>query len=535
MTGPLSNAGKPFGSARFAGPEEAARAGLFTRQPHSLLVGFFAGRPLWYSGMAGAVCIAGARTGKLSTLLGYNLCWGIHTPTMLVLDIKHGELAAVSRWQVPDGKFCIYWNPSALHGLRASRINPVDYVHIKSRTLVSDVKVFAENVIPPSGSPQGRYFEGRAREFLEAAALTLVRLNGVMTLPDLYRVINLMVAGGDAWLNFAFEMSESGFDIAERIEEEIAEARNDSSGGFKGVLGELTGAFSCLSDPVLRDSVSPPFDFSLSQLCESDQTYQLYLMPDSAFVEAWAAVIKAFFVGAQIYKSRAPSAPRQTWVLDECGQLGGFPLVVKLFTRDAGTGIRPWAFFQNTKQMKALHPEGESLILSSAGLQSWFGIRDEPTAATLSRMIGHETLAYVDEHRREAARHAQRKAAQAIFCGGNPVGAALELAHHARMASLPVIKGRPLRTPDELLGMPHDRQVIYTDGLSHPLWAERHAYYDQPSMAGRYHPNPHHPPLDRVRVRTARGTAWRPVIVEPVPRRFAHFPQYASGLWSRIG
>lgn len=104
-----------------------------------------------------------------------------------------------------------------------------------------------------------------------------------------------------------------------------------------------------------------------------------------------------------------------------------------------------------------------------------------------------------------------------------------------RVASLPVIKGRPLRTPDELLGMPHDRQVIYTDGLSHPLWAERHAYYDQPSMAGRYHPNPHHPPLDRVRVRTPHGTAWRPVIVEPVPRRFAHFPQYAGGLWSRIG
>ncbi len=535
MAAPLSNAGHPFGSARFAEPKEAARAGLFTRNANALLVGFFAGRPLWYDGMAGAVCIAGARAGKLSTLLGYNLCCGIHPATMVILDIKGGELAAVSRWQVPDRKFCIYWNPLDLHGLKGSRINPVDYIHAGSRTLVSDVKVFAENMIPPSGSPQGRYFEGRAREFLEAAALTLVRLNGVLTLPDLYRVINLMVTGGERWLDFAFEMSESGFDIAERIEEEISEARNDTSGGFKGVLGELTGALSCLSDPVLRESVSPPYDFSLAQLCESGQTYNLYLMPDGNLIEAWAAVIKSFFVGAQVYKSRAPSAPRQTWILDECGQLGSFPLVVKLFTRDAGTGIRPWAFFQSARQMKALHPEGESLILSSAGLQSWFGIRDEPTAATLSRMIGNETLGYIDRHRRAEALHARQQAVQSLLRGGDPFKAGMEMAHHGQVAALPVLTQRPLRTADELLGMQDHEQVIFTDGLSHPLWAARHAYYDQPSMAGRYHPNPHHPPLDRVRVRTAHGYAWRPVIVERVDSRFAHYPQHADGTWSRIG
>ena len=51
-------------------------------------------------------------------------------------------------------------------------------------------------------------------------------------------------------LTFQFDRIQ---DIAERVEEEIAAARQDSSGGFKGVLGEITRAFACLSDPVLLD------------------------------------------------------------------------------------------------------------------------------------------------------------------------------------------------------------------------------------------------------------------------------------------
>ncbi|MFC3229150.1 type IV secretory system conjugative DNA transfer family protein [Marinibaculum pumilum] len=534
MSGSISNEDRPFGSARFAGPEEAARAGMFRQQRGSLLVGFLGPRPLWYSDMGGLLLIAGARSGKLRDILAYNVCPGTCLHSMLILDMK-GELAAISLNQTSDRKFCGYWSPIPLHGIRGNRINPLDYIRIDSPTLVSDVKVFAENMIPASGSPQSLYFEGRAREFLEGIVLALVRLKSVLTFPELYRVINLLVAGGNEWLDFAFEMAESGFPLARRVEEEIAAARKDSSGGFRGILGELTKAFACLSDPSLMASVSPPFDFSLSQLCESDRAWQIYLMPPAEFIDAWAPVIKAIFVAGMIYKSRAPAAPQQTWILDECAQLGAFPLAVKLFTYGAGIGIRPWAVFQSADQMKALGPDAKTIVSSSAGLQSYFGVRDLETASTLSKMLGSETLGYVDAHRRAEARYAQQRAARRLFGGGNPFRIAQEVAHHARMASLPVLTHRALRNPDELLGMPGDRQIIFADGLEHPLYAERRAYFDQPFMAGRYHPSPFHPPADKVRVRTRGGYAWRRVIVEPVPRRFAHYPQYVGGTWSRIG
>ena len=491
--------------------------------------------PIWYSDMGGAICVAGPRSGKLRDLLGYNICCGMYPGTLLILDIKGGELASISRFQVPDGKFCIYWNPARVPGLPYHRINPVAFIHVDSSTLVSDVKAFCENTIVSTGAAQSVFFEGRAREMLEALVLVIVKRDGVLTLPALYGAINLMVRGGDAWLDLAFEMSESGFASVERIEEEIADARDDSSGGFKGILGEITRAFSCLSDPALLESVSPPYDFCLSELTRSDQTFNLYLMPASDFVEAWAAVIKTFFVAARTYKARAPAAPRQTWILDECGNLGAFPLVVRLYTRDAGMGIRPWSFWQSTKQMSAIARDGESLLMASSAFKTFFGIRDEITAKSLSTMIGSETLAYFDPQRQEAARQGGIRAARSLLTGGNPLQAGLELAHHRRMARSPNLKERRLLTPDELLGLPSDKMLIFADGLAHPVYADRRAYYDQPFMAGRYHPNPFFPPETHVSVMTPRGRVWRPVIREPVPPQFAHYPQYADGFWSRIG
>lgn len=535
MTGSIhNNADHPFGSARFAGPEEIARAGLFTRQPHSLLVGFFQGRGVWYSDIAGGAAFAGPRAGKGNSLIAQNICSGIHTPSMVILDIK-GELAAISRDQTPDRKFCLYWNAQGLHGLPRHRINPLSHLRKDSPTLISDIKVFAANALNPSGSAQSIYFEGRGREFVEALCLAIVQRDGVLTFSALFRAINLLVVGGDAWLDLAFEMTESDIEFVRRIEAEIAASREDSSGGFKGIIGEISRAFSCLTSPDLMASVSPPFTASIEQIFESDQTYQLYLMPPGDMVEAWSMVIKTFVVAVRTLKARAPSAPRITVVLDEIGNLGAFPLAIGLYTRDAGLGLRPWGFWQSTAQMKALGPEAEKIIPASAGLQNWFGIRDDITAEALSRRMGYQTLHYVDEQRREAALHAKRKAAMAIFSGRNPIETAMELAHHARMAELPALKASPLMAPNEVLGLPPGKQIIFADGLAHPILADRIPYYELPFMAGRYHPNPYFPPEDRVKVRTRNGYAWRPVITEPVPRAFAHYPQYQDGTWSRIG
>lgn len=507
------------------------------QRKNSLLYGFDeTGRPVWGSQPGGVLAVAGARGGKLSDFLGYNICSGICTTSMVVLDMK-GELAAISQNQTPDKKHNIYINPVAMHGLGQNRVNPTDFLTIDSPTLVSDTKVFCQNWLKLSGSANASYFEERARnEFLEALVLTNVRIHGVLTLPDLYRSVNLIPAGGDEWLNFGFEMQESGFEISSRIEDEIAAWRSaPDSGGMQGILGELFKSFACLSEPRLMAMVSPPYDFSLGQLCGGDQAHHVYIIVPAENIEAWAPVIKVIFVAGMIYKSRAPQAPQQTWIIDEAAQLGSFPLLVQLFTYGAGIGIRPVALYQSTAQMKATGANAETIIPSSAAVQLYFAMREIGTAAMVSRMLGTETLEVSNAQQEARARHDAQQAMNRIVRGEDMMGAMLDYAHHQEMAGLPTKMQRAIQTDAEVLNMPSGRLFMFADGLPGAAYLNRKPYYEQRFMAGRFHPNPFHQPLDRVRVKSLIGHRWRRIIREPVPERFAHYPQYADGVWSRIG
>lgn len=522
-----------YGSSGFAEPEHIPRS-YFNQTPDSVFVGYVNGRALYWHGMGGLALTAGPRSGKLRDILSYNIINGMYAGTLLVLDLK-GELAAISRLQTIGRKFCIYWNPPGLHGLPQNRINPVGYIRIDSPTLVSDVKVLCENLISlKSSGNNGDFFPRRAREFMEGIILTIVKMDGVLTLPRLYEIINLIPTGSERWLDFAFEMSEAGFGISKRVEEEIAQSRGDSSGGFRGIVGEIFKSVAALSDPTLMASVSPPYDFTLDQLCSSDQAYNFYMMVPAEFIEAWGPIVKAILVGAMFLKSRAPAAPRQTWLLDECGQLGSFPLIAKLYTYGAGIGIRPWTVWQTTKQMNGIVQDGETIITASAAVRSYFAIRDGVSATALSNMIGKQTLEYDDELAHSRAALAKKEAVRAVLGGADPIEEGIKLRHHNQAIEHRSKKERLLRTPDEVMNTPDGKQYIFMDGVPYCIYADRKPYYEQRSLAGKFHPNPYHPPLDRVRVKSFIWHRWRQIINEPVPSEYAHYPQYADGTWSYV-
>lgn len=525
-----------FGSARFARDEDLRRAGMLRGSGSAVFLGFTdTMQPIFYEDDGGLITVAGARTGKLRDVLAYNICTGLcREMSLLILDVK-GELAAISQDQTPDGKHCWYWNPLGLHGLPRHRLNPVGHLKRSSPTLLSDVKVFAEQWQQRSGAANALYFELSARRILEAVCLILIHLNGVLGLPDLYAAIGAQAANDDEWRDLAWEMHRCGIDLCRRVEAEIASAREDGSGGFRGILGEMLKSVSCLSDPLIRDSVSPPYDIDLEDLCKARPAVQFYIMTPPEMIEPWAPVIKSLFAGAMLLKSRAPQAPRQTWILDECAQLGGFDLVVKMFSFGAGIGIRPWAIFQQYDQMNALGPQARDIICASAAVQQVFGLRDWDSVRRVSDMLGVETLDYDDLAHHATLRQQIIALLRATLSGRDPFESGPELSRMLYEQRLATKLRRPLLTPDEVLNIAGDRQFIFADALPGAVFARRAPYWTQRFMAGRYHPNPYHPPLDRVGVMTRWGRRWRPVIVEPVPEAFAAYPQYRDGLWSHIG
>lgn len=530
----FNNARDRFGSAGFADAAMIERAGGFTQTQGALFTGFFEGRPLWYDGAGGCILVAGARGGKLRDWLAYNVCPGICRHTQVILDPKC-ENAPISQNQIEDAKFNICWNPAHLSVMPAHSLNPLEHLNLDNPLIESDIQRFAENTIVQSGAANSSYFELRGRQYLFALCRTAVDVYGQLTLPVVRRVVNWLMSESTEWYEFARRMHNSDNEDVRAIEAEVFAARDNPSNGFQGILGELSKAFACLSDPVLLRSVSPPFTAKLSDITKGQQAYNVYLCPPTEFLSQWSMVIKAILLALRTYKSRAPSAPRQTWLLDECALLGKFPLLTEAFTVGAGIGIRPVAIFQSMMQMRAVGQNAEHIIPSSAALQVHFAVRDIASAQAMSHQLGSsQTLEYDDTHRQAQARHAGRRALQALLGGGDFLQSALEYKHQRRISRMRSKQHRHLRTPDEILHTPPAKMYVQMDGVPKPIYADRYAYYTQPMMAGRYLPNPYHPPSDRVQIATQNGLDWRRVITEPVPAQLARYPQHASGMWSYV-
>jgi len=289
-----------------------------------------------------------------------------------------------------------------------------------------------------------------------------------------------------------------------------------------------------LSDENILAAVSPPYDLSLTDLVEGKQLSRLGLIIPAEYLEGVSPILKTTFASLYSIKAQRPESPQMTLFIDEAGQLGAFPMLIKAFTYGAGLGIRPVAVFQSTKQMAAIGENAENIITSSAQLRTYFGVRDYETAAMVSNMIGTQTLAFADKPKQAQARHAKRQALLGMINGDDPIKSAIEIGYQSQEENRQSLMQRKLMLPEEILGMQNDKMLFFVDGVSKPALVDRKAYWDCRLLAGRYHPNPYHPPSDRVRVKTLLGYRWRKVVREDVPDCYSHFPQYSDGKWSRI-
>lgn len=521
-----------FGSAGWADDSQLRAAGLFVdRGPQ---IGFFGKRPLYLESDAPMITIGGAGSGKLRDLLGYVVC---RSPgqRMLFLDPR-GELAAISN-HVPavHGEQAYYFNPYGLHGLPQPGCNPLDILDPESPTFHADCKFIARALIAIISQSEGKYFEQRGSGWLEALVKFDVETHGWTSLPRLMRFVNLIESGSGQWPDLLEAMLKSRFDDVRRTAGEMLAKQQDSPREFGSIVGEIYANLGFLDDPMLQASLERS-DFSLSALCDGTRACKVFVIVPAEYLKIFAPLLRLFFTTTLLYKSRAPSAPRVTMVVDEAGQLGSFDALVQAYTYGRGAGVRPWAIFQDVGQIiRNFGAPGLQSLIGSAQMRQFFGVRDFQTAQLIANMLGTETLEYDDTKMQDAARRQKVQAVQRLMAGDDALSAVLDIAHFNKAAQLRTKQARKLMTEEEILAMPEDRQIIFVSGKDlPPVYAQKFPYFSQAAMAGLYLPNPYHPPHDRVQIATRWGTKWVRVVREPVPTRFASFAQYRNGSWAYV-
>lgn len=530
-----------FGSARWSRLGEIAGAGL--NGPKGPFIGY-AGQAMRLPGDAPMITFGGAGSGKLRDVLAYNLCgmqdrqgvW--HAPRRMLINDPRGELAAISIGnQVRLGKAAYCINPFGLHGLPRHRVNPWNILRKGSPTLHTDIKLLVGDLIPlPARGEQ--YFVRRARELAEALIRTYIaqaadsKTRDPISLSVFYDLVN-MTASPSGWAALVARMMEMPDADIRRIAEEMNTKRYEAPKEFSAILGSIYESVESLSDPVVRDALSGS-DFSLEVLCQQD--CNIYLVVPAEYLGLLAPVLRAIFGSAILYKNRHPAAPNVMLMVDEAAQLGNFEALLRTYSYGRGMGLRVWSFWQDIGQIaRAYGPAALSTFIGSSQFRQFFGVRDYETARLVSNMLGQQTLEYDNVLEQNEAHRQYARVIDALLEGGDPISAGFSLAQFSHASKHRTKQARPLMTPDEVLNMPEDEQILFISGLDlPPIRANKLPYYTRPEMAGGYLPNPYHPPNDRVPVAGRWGSKWVPIVKERVPAHLAHWPQYQSGEWSYV-
>jgi type IV secretion system protein VirD4 len=522
-----------FGSASWATEQEIKKAGLF--RPKGLQIGFFGKKPVYSDGDAPLICIAGAGGGKHACLLSYILCKDRADENTVAVDLR-GELAATSIHNAARYKQPVYiYNPFGLHGLPQDRVNLFDLLKPDCPKLHSNAEMIAINIIRLSGSSNGKYFELTAQGWVKSILIALTLKDGYVDVDNFMRAINAMEGDIAYWQSVLDVMLSSEFEDVRRAGSEILMRQQEDPRSFGSFMGEVYAYTTCFNNPQVRASLTNP-TFSMKYITDPKRSCKIFIVIPAEYIEQLSTLVSLFGINALTYKTQAPSAPRLNLIVDEAGQLGRADFLIRSYTYGRGAGVRAFALFQDVGQIKRHYgAEGVQQFLGSSQTRIFFAIRDIETARMVSDMLGEETLEYDDKLKQSEARRQKRRAVHDILNGKDPFEAAGEYRFHKQVETYRSKQSRKLRTPDEILRMDDDKMIAFMSGKGlNPMELDKRPYFCERHMAGYYLSNPHHPPKDRVQVKTFFGMRWRKIVTEPVPSDLQHLPQYSDGTWQYV-
>ncbi len=147
------------------------------------------------------------------------------------------------------------------------------------------------------------------------------------------------------------------------------------------------------------------------------------------------------------------------FLLDEFAALGRLEAIERAMGLMAGYGLQLWPILQDMSQLNDLYGKRAGTFVANAGVQQVFGVNDLETAQWLSRMIGQETTGYQT---------------QSFKPGDAP-------------SMTQNVTGRDLLTPDEIMQMPPNLQLLRVQGNPTAL-ARKLRYYADPEFKGLFQP-----------------------------------------------
>lgn len=397
-----------------------------------------------------------------------NLLWAERS--VLVIDPK-GENARIT-WAAREdmGRLHVL-DPFEVSGRPSAAYNPLDRLSADSPDLSEDAASLADAlVVDPAHQTGDAHWNEEAKALIgglimfcvaheEPARRNLSSIREYLTLPS-NRMADLMELMQDS-------------DAADGL---VARAANRFAGKADreaaSVLSNAQRHTHFLDSPRIAKCMARS-DFAFSDLRHRLTSVFLVLPPNR--LDAYSRWLRLLVsqalqdiardaerppepqTGAQAPSERL-KAPA-LFLLDEFAALGRLEAVERAMGLMAGYGLQLWPILQDMSQLRDLYGQRASTFVANAGVQQVFGVNDYETARWLSQSMGQGTIGYQTESHRP---------------GDMPTTGTQ-------------ITGRDLLTPDEIMQMPSNVQLLRVQGRPTAI-AGKLRYYADPEFAGLFMP-----------------------------------------------
>ena len=461
--------GDSHGSARFASRKELKKLQgndglLIGRNPGT-------GRLLRYDGPAHLITLAPTRAGKGVGTVIPNLLAAERS--VLVIDPKgeNARIAGEARRRFGPTHILDPFGVSdtgKVSGMPSAAYNPLDRLTPDSLDLGEDAASLTEAlVMDPPGQVTEAHWNEEAKAILGGLIMfcvchedrdrrTLATVREYLTLPpEKLRALLELMQDSDA----------AGGLIARAANRFLGKADREAA----SVLSNAQRHTHFLDSPRIA-RVTSRSDFHFSELRHRITSVFLVLPPNR--MDAYSRWLRLLVSQALQDIARDAERPQSAsegrserlkapalFLLDEFAALGRLEAVERAMGLMAGYGLQLWPILQDMSQLKDLYGERAGTFIANAGVQQVFGVNDFETAKWLSQMIGQETTGFQTDSYKP---------------GDNP-----SFSNN--------LTGRDLLTPDEIMQMPPELQLLRVQGQPSAL-AQKLRYYADPEFKGLFVP-----------------------------------------------
>jgi type IV secretion system protein VirD4 len=447
---------------------------------------------------------AGKGTGQIAQNL---LSWG---GSVLVLDVKGENYYRSAGYRTDEMKQNVFrfapfeddsdiWNP--ILSIRAN-LNWTESTRKERCQEEEDARYLTNLLIKPSGSPKDVFWENCAKNFLEGLLLHVRTAEIPLGIGDekkpeyqhrvhersMREVSRLLTLGQDDFTSLLGDMCESKRTL-------IFQAGNTLTRSLSGDGETGQSIFLAVSEQIkvwsyeriygatyrafvdANDREPSPNDFTFSEMRKGNTSIYLIIPPE--YLEEYCSVLRVMvgFALRELKDSYMKSKtdpeyhnkPPVLFILDEFPQLGHMSPIENGLSYLAGFGVRLWFFIQDISQLKLHYENSWQSILANTEFKSFFGVNDIETANLVSEMIGTTTVD--DSSKTNGASFSTTSGYQNDY----PSNYSKTLGSNSSNTSSHT--SRRLMTPDEVMRMPHNKQLIFIKGLR-PIFCDRPNYYD---------------------------------------------------------